>query len=399
MISYLSWLVISFLCLVSFSAAQEDHGVSTDVNTLKFNYFGSDNSPVEITYGNLDSLNASKFLHSRPTTLIIDGFLSTYPSNMSLAMTKSLENCHRFETENAIVLDWGSMSGGRSPLLGGNLTQAMATLYPLAVANISPVGQRVAQFLDFLRVNGHINWNMVHIVGHSLGSHIAGMAGKYATSQYSSIIGRITGLDPANTAGLPLPLVIQKLDADLVDLYYTNSGGMGDTRTDAGDLIVYVNGGNNQPVCPEEELVPGYCSHSYSWRFYSDTISVKQSGCPCSTTTPGNAPSCFCKTSCDDACSVGPASLGYILTPGVKGLYHVTVKEVSGKGEVLKPGLYQAQIFVIVMGMLLHKIMKSYPCQPSECHSGSVVLYTHRKLVLNHYRLEYIYILTGITDQ
>ncbi|OXA48765.1 Inactive pancreatic lipase-related protein 1 [Folsomia candida] len=172
MISYLSWLVISFLCLVSFSAAQEDHGVSTDVNTLKFNYFGSDNSPVEITYGNLDSLNASKFLHSRPTTLIIDGFLSTYPSNMSLAMTKSLENCHRFETENAIVLDWGSMSGGRSPLLGGNLTQAMATLYPLAVANISPVGQRVAQFLDFLRVNGHINWNMVHIVGHSLGSHI-----------------------------------------------------------------------------------------------------------------------------------------------------------------------------------------------------------------------------------
>lgn len=83
------------------------------------------------------------------------------------------------------------------------------------------------------------------------------MAGKYATSQYSSIIGRITGLDPANTAGLPLPLVIQKLDADLVDLYYTNSGGMGDTRTDAGDLIVYVNGGNNQPVCPEEELVPG----------------------------------------------------------------------------------------------------------------------------------------------
>lgn len=45
--------------------------------------------------------------------------------------------------------------------------------------------------------NNSVNLVDIHLVGHSLGSHMVGFAGKYVKEMTKERIGRITGLDPA----------------------------------------------------------------------------------------------------------------------------------------------------------------------------------------------------------
>ena len=53
------------------------------------------------------------------------------------------------------------------------------------------IGRFLGAFVNFLVANG-VNQTDVHLVGHSLGGHIAGFAGKYMKSR-GTPLGRITG--------------------------------------------------------------------------------------------------------------------------------------------------------------------------------------------------------------
>lgn len=63
------------------------------------------------------------------------------------------------------------MSGGVSEITDLSAPLALA-MYPLVLLNVPPAGQRVADFLEFLRVNKNIDQSQVHIIGHSMGAHI-----------------------------------------------------------------------------------------------------------------------------------------------------------------------------------------------------------------------------------
>lgn len=68
-----------------------------------------------------------------------------------------------------------------------------------------------------------------HLIGHSLGCHVHGIAGRTAKAQ-NIIISRITGLDCAGPAFFPLnPFLIplNAMDANFVDIIYTNSELLG----------------------------------------------------------------------------------------------------------------------------------------------------------------------------
>lgn len=75
---------------------------------------------------------------------------------------------------NVIVVDWGS--GAKWP-------------YEQAAGNGFLVGAEVAALITYLRDHAHIKLSDVHIIGHSLGAQVAGLAGHSLTK-----IGRITGL-------------------------------------------------------------------------------------------------------------------------------------------------------------------------------------------------------------
>merc|ERR1712018_796293 len=69
----------------------------------------------------------------------------------------------------------------------------------------------------------------IHLIGHSLGSHVMGQAGKQIKADHDVKIGRITGLDPAAPAfytekskGTYSKKSLHKNDALYVDVFHTN---------------------------------------------------------------------------------------------------------------------------------------------------------------------------------
>lgn len=62
--------------------------------------------------------------------------------------------------------------------------------YLVPVANTQPVGILTGQFIDFLITQGS-SYSQLHVIGFSLGAHVAGKAG----AQVGGILPRISGSD------------------------------------------------------------------------------------------------------------------------------------------------------------------------------------------------------------
>lgn len=119
--------------------------------------------------------------------------------------------------------------------------------------------------------HGNLNLEDVLLVGHSLGAHIAGIAGKHvSTGQLPKII----GLDPAN------PLFnfdrtderIASGDARAVEIIHSAAGSMGFTEP-LGDASFYPNGGRSQPGCGIDAV--GTCAHSRAHQMYVESINTQ----------------------------------------------------------------------------------------------------------------------------
>ncbi|KAJ8935339.1 hypothetical protein NQ318_016632 [Aromia moschata] len=149
------------------------------------------------------------------------------------------------------VSDTNHLPGGRvsvSPILGGRGSASVAgagatatrnrfldwerlsslPCYATAYVNTWHVAQCLAVLAVSLMPLG-INPHFIHVVGFSLGAHIAGLAGANLKQTLGYSFGRITGLDPA----LPLFATLNndwKLDpsdAQFVDVIHTSAGTFG----------------------------------------------------------------------------------------------------------------------------------------------------------------------------
>ena len=109
------------------------------------------------------------------------------------------------EDVNTISVDWG---GGSLPL------------YSQAAANTRLVGLEVARVVNKLIKDHGVKPADVHMIGHSLGSHIAGYAGERIEG-----LGRISGLDPAEPLfqGMPHFVRLDPTDAIFVDIIHTDA--------------------------------------------------------------------------------------------------------------------------------------------------------------------------------
>ena len=78
------------------------------------------------------------------------------------------------EDMNVIVFDWSRGASKKN--------------YYQAVANTRVAGELLAKMLKQLHATEHARYATMHLIGHSLGAHIAGYAGRRIPK-----IGRITG--------------------------------------------------------------------------------------------------------------------------------------------------------------------------------------------------------------
>lgn len=96
----------------------------------------------------------------------------------------------------------------------------------------------------------------IHLVGHSLGSHIAGYVGKDIT--YPQSVHQITALDPAFPLfeGFPSEIRLHRMDAQHVLVIHSNVGpwGLG-MEYPVGSVDIYLNNGRDQRGCTPMELI------------------------------------------------------------------------------------------------------------------------------------------------
>ncbi|XP_054152605.1 pancreatic triacylglycerol lipase-like [Oppia nitens] len=228
--------------------------------------------PTFIRLGDRKSVRGSRFVAKKPTKFIIHGFVDNIILGQWMHQLK--DQLLKQEDCNVFLVDWK----------GGN-----GWPYEQAVANTRVVGPVLGLFINELKITYGLKPSNVHILGHSLGAHIAGYAGQ----RLNGTIGRITGLDPAGPdfQGLTNPAVkLDPTDAIFVDAIHTNANplitdfGLGNYDT-LGHLDFYPNGGNHQPGCPIERLtsvltggpIEGvrrlvFCNHQRSVDFYMASL-------------------------------------------------------------------------------------------------------------------------------
>ncbi|KAK3746142.1 hypothetical protein RRG08_003581 [Elysia crispata] len=186
------------------------------------------------TSDNAQEIMTDRFDPSKKTVFIIHGYMEHARKNWVHTMVAELRYK---EDANYITVDWG--------------TGAMNVNYYQSVANTRLVGAVVALVLQTLQSLGG-DLATFHLIGYSLGAHIAGYAGNRVPG-----LGRITGLDPAGPAfeGYPALVRLDPTDATLVDVIHTDGEVLGlGTVEPMGDVDFYPNRGVGQPGCPTSML-------------------------------------------------------------------------------------------------------------------------------------------------
>ncbi|XP_042314423.1 LOW QUALITY PROTEIN: pancreatic lipase-related protein 2-like [Sceloporus undulatus] len=189
---------------------------------------------------NPSTIRVSNFRTNRITRFIIHGYFVGDDYEQIVDMCRFIL---QKEDINCIVVNWKA---------------GAANLYTQAVQNIRIVGAELAYLLEYLERNCGYSPSNVHIIGHSLGAHAGGEAGRRKPG-----LSRITGLDPAGPLfhHTPPQVRLDPSDAKFVDVIHTNIGRLffelGDGIIEpCGHLDFYPNGGEIMPGCQKERLVP-----------------------------------------------------------------------------------------------------------------------------------------------
>lgn len=216
---------------------------------------------------------AKAFNMSIPTKVIVHGFGSSCSNVWVYEMRSALmsvEDC------NVLCVDWES--------------GAIFPNYVRAAANTRLVGRQLSLLLGSMKERLGLNLTTVHLIGFSLGAHVAAFAGAELGSVH-----RITGLDPAG------PLFesqdpkdrLDSTDAEFVDVIHSNGetlilGGLGSWQP-MGHVDFYPNGGRMQKGCTNlfvgafSDIIwsgaaleaRSLCNHRRAYKFFTDSVSPR----------------------------------------------------------------------------------------------------------------------------
>nr|XP_023674674.1 lipoprotein lipase-like isoform X1 [Paramormyrops kingsleyae] len=228
-----------------------------------------------IEAGNAASLHKCRFNATSRTFLVIHGW--TVSGMLASWISKLVSALFEREPDaNVIVVDWLSRAHNH---------------YFTSAQDTELVGQDVARLIDWIMDKTGVSAENLHLIGYSLGAHVAGFAG----SNTSRKVGRITGLDPAGPVfeGAHADRRLSPDDAHFVDVVHTfTRASLGlsiGIQRPVGHLDVYPNGGTSQPGCdlrralevvaqfsladwPSAMSVAVQCEHERSVHLFIDSL-------------------------------------------------------------------------------------------------------------------------------
>ncbi|XP_017781701.1 PREDICTED: lipoprotein lipase-like [Nicrophorus vespilloides] len=218
----------------------------------------SPNSKTEITDENVHLVKANLSVK-----FIIHGFKASSNSSWYTNMTDAY--LLRYDC-NVIQVDW---------------KEEAKQLYPTSVKNTKIIGKSVAEFIVKLNKTLGLGLEKVHLVGHSLGGHVSGFAGKNVQHLIGKKIDRISGLDPAGPGFLTKSAKHRLAvgDANFVDVTHTDRLILG-YPAPLGNVDFMPNGGiRPQPGCTlvteDFQFNQNFslsCSHSRSELYFIQSI-------------------------------------------------------------------------------------------------------------------------------
>ncbi|KAL1453325.1 hypothetical protein WDU94_007471 [Cyamophila willieti] len=155
-----------------------------------------------------------------------------------------------------------------------------------AIVNLNLVAKCAANFLYKMTKAGVLpDPSKLHMIGHSLGAHIAAGTSVRLSKLMNTTVDRITGLDPAGVLiSTLLTKALKRLDskdAKFVDAHHTNNGLLAaGTWQNVGTIDIWYNYDlptlqQNQPGCPNALLSPiksRTCSHSRAIDYFAESI-------------------------------------------------------------------------------------------------------------------------------
>ncbi|KAJ8026248.1 Pancreatic lipase-related protein 2 [Holothuria leucospilota] len=254
----------------------------SDINTKFYLYTRENRQTYQvIDWTNDASIVNSKFRGSRETKFIIHGFRDRImtPDSDFLDMKDSFLSIGNF---NVILVSWkdGADLFDLNGLLGHLLNLPIG--YLQARQNARLVGRQVGELSRKLQQLTGASLSSMHLIGHSLGAHVAGFAGEHVSGKY----GRITGLDPAGPGYQPYTstagCLLEKSDAIFVDIIHTD-GILGNENA-VGHQDFYPSGGKNQISCSFLDFI---CDHMRAVDFFTESLdpNCKWNAYPCSSWT------------------------------------------------------------------------------------------------------------------
>ncbi|XP_063364609.1 pancreatic lipase-related protein 2-like isoform X1 [Cydia amplana] len=127
---------------------------------------------------------------------------------------------------NALAPEYLKKAGYKVLALDGR--RAISYEYFSASTHARFIGEKLGNFLSEL-VEGGQDPSKLILIGHSLGAHIAGVAGKRLQQNTGQQASRITGLDPAGPcfSKVDAGARLDRSDAAYVDVVHTNAGVLG----------------------------------------------------------------------------------------------------------------------------------------------------------------------------
>ncbi|XP_060081751.1 pancreatic triacylglycerol lipase-like [Ylistrum balloti] len=235
---------------------------------------GNRNTVHYLNPNDVNSITNSPFSGTRQTKFVTHGFLE----NGQVVWLHDIKNEFlKAGDYNVIIVGWGGGSG---------------LPYTQATSNTRVVGAEIARMIHLLQQHRRAHPSDMHVIGHSLGAHVAGYAGARTQN-----LGRITGLDPADPyfQYTDPEVRLDHTDAMFVDVIHTDGEsilklGFG-MMEPCGHVDYFPNNGENQPGCSKDVienvkyeggLYNGgkeflACNHLRSYKYFNESIN---SACP-----------------------------------------------------------------------------------------------------------------------
>ncbi|XP_037935000.1 pancreatic triacylglycerol lipase-like [Teleopsis dalmanni] len=246
-----TYIILLIFAYFDFSVANNAVINPLDVlNSVKFYLYTNQNpeDPQIISYKD-NSVAVSNYDSSRKTKFIIHGFLASYEQVPNRPIREAYLATGDY---NVIAVDWSKYS---------------FTEYVTVASKVYPeVGTAVGKLIDFLHSNYGLNFNELVVIGHSLGAHVAGFAGKQVKlGKIESIVGLDAALGFININDPSQRLSIT--DANYVVTIHTSSGRNG-IAMPIGHTSFYPNWGRRQINCDVDKFAD-FCSHQTSILIYA----------------------------------------------------------------------------------------------------------------------------------